>query len=91
MSALNQNDQIQFPVSYVLKVFFEVAAAGDRHLSDLDAVLTEMGISHQASSSTASGKGKYVSVATPVTVKDRETYEKLYKRLQGLDGVKCAI
>lgn len=91
MSDNIRNEQIQFPISYVLKVFFQVTSPEDRHITSLEAVLTEMGISHERPSVRNSGKGRYISVSVPVKVEDRSTYEKLYRRLQALEGVKCAI
>ncbi len=91
MSENIQKGQIEFPVSYVLKVIFQVGSEADRHITNLEALLTEMAIPHQDSRVRNSGKGRYVSISTPIKVEDRETYEKLYRRLEALDGVKCAI
>lgn len=90
-NAFGTDQQIEFPVSYDLKVFFEVKSKEDRHVTGLQAVLGEMGIKYGDYSIKESGKGKFISVSIPVTVPDRPSYDKLYKRLNALDGIKGAI
>ena len=91
MNANHSKGQIEFPVNYVLKVFFRVPPKRERHLAGLEALLAEMNIPHREASVRKSREGRYIGVSVPVEVKDRPTYEGLYRRLQTLDGVKSAI
>ncbi len=91
MNKLTQDDALEFPVQYTLKVVFQVAGTGDRHESGLTAVLTELAIPFGRMSRRNSGAGRYISYSLPVTVRDRMQYEKLYQRIRGLEGVKFAI
>ena len=83
--------KIQFPIGYVLKVFCQVPPQKDRHLANLNSLLTEMGIPHREASIRNSRAGRHIGVSIPVEIKDRPTYDELYRRLKTLEGVKSAI
>ena len=91
MSIINEPGTIEFPVQYTLKVVFQVTGSEDRHESGLIAVLTELSIPFGSVSRRNSGAGRYISCSVPVTVADRQTYDRLYQRIKGLDNVKFAL
>lgn len=91
MSGLTSQETIEFPVQYTLKAVFQVTGPGDRHESGLIAVLTELSVPFGNISRRNSGAGRYISYSVPVTVKDRDVYERLYQRIKGLEGVKFAL
>ena len=91
MNNANIRGELEFPLEYLLKVIFSDAAAEKAHIQRLESLLDALGIPRGAVSLKQSGKGLYVSLSVPVTLSDRTQFEQLYKELDTLPCVKCAI
>ncbi|MBI9101498.1 MAG: DUF493 domain-containing protein [Spirochaetales bacterium] len=91
MNSFNTRGELEFPLSYVLKVIFTDAENEINHTTDLESLLDSLTIPRGTVSSKQSGKGKYVSLSIPVDIESRDKFDNLYRSLNTLPAVKCAI
>ena len=91
MSGFTSEGQLDFPLSYVLKVIFSESEKALEHTSALEDLLDNLSIPRKESTSRSSGRGRYISISIPVDIETREIFDKLYDELKSLPSVKCAI
>ncbi len=91
MDLQQQNEKIIFPVSFRLKI---ISIIYDNEKSAFDRfgkILDDDNIHHSNWDCKPSSGGKYASYRVDVTIKDNETFQKLYATMGSVEGVKCVI
>ena len=91
MDLQQQNQKIQFPVSFNLKIISEIHDTEQSAFTRFGSILDKFGITHSGWSSKPSSGGKYSSYRVDVTIVDETTFRNLYAELGTLEGVKCVI
>ena len=91
MDLQHQNQKIQFPVSFNLKIISIIYDSSQSAYSRFEKILDKHGVKHSGWSSKPSSGGKYSSYRVDVTIRDDETFRKIYADLGALEGVKCVI
>lgn len=86
-----QNQKIQFPVSFKLKIISVIHGDDKSAFNRFDKVLDHLSITHSGWDSKPSSGGKYSSYRVDVTINDDQTFRSLYSELGTLEGVKCVI
>lgn len=91
MDLQGQNAKIQFPVSFKMKIISNIYDTDNSAFNRFGSVLDTFSINHSNWDCRPSSGGKYASYRVDVTINDRQTFEQLYKKLGGIEGVKCVI
>jgi putative lipoic acid-binding regulatory protein len=87
----DEGHQIDFPVSYQLKVILDTAQTEEIHLRNIELVLEDAQVNHKLVKTKQSRKGGFVSFSMDITLHGNEQMEYLYRQLQLLPGLKFAI
>lgn len=90
-NGISQNEKINFPVQYDLKVIMDASKDDKSHQSAISAVLDQLKISHTNWRNKKSGKGSYTSFTVSIYVLSQEDLTLLYQKLQNVSGIKMAI
>lgn len=91
MDLQQQNEKIEFPVSFKLKIISIIYDTEKSAFDRFDKILTDAGIHHSGWDCKPSSGGKYASYRVDVTINDDETFRKLYDEFGEVEGVKCVI
>ena len=91
MDLQHQNDKIQFPVSFRLKIISIIYDSEKSAFDRFEKILNANDISHSDWDCKPSSGGKYASYRVNVTINNNDTIQKLYSALAGVEGVKCVI
>ena len=91
MSDIFKDRELEFPLSYDLKVIYTGAERSAEHLADLEGILEGLKIPHGQGRFRNSGQGRYVSISVPVKIADRPLFDLLYLRLKSCPEIKCAM
>ncbi|MBS4058374.1 MAG: DUF493 domain-containing protein [Bacteroidales bacterium] len=86
-----KSQQIEFPVSYVLKVILDTSSCSEAPESDIAEILKGLDLRFGKFTSKASNKNNFVSYSIPVTLQFAEQMQLMYERLKSLPGIKLAI
>lgn len=86
-----ENEELQFPVSYDLKVFMDATIPDDKNKNEVASRLYHLEIPFSHWAKRLSSKGKYVCFTVSVTVNDDDTFKKLYRELRSIPGLRLAI
>lgn len=86
-----KQEQINFPVSFDLKVIMISTPDPNVNIEALEPVLSELMIPYSNWAHKPSGKGTYTSYSVKIKVKDQKTLTELYKKLKLVPGVKMAL
>jgi len=86
-----KGQQIEFPVSYVLKVIVDTNSCGTAPESEIVEILKGLDLRFGKFSSKASNKNNFVSYSIPVTLQFAEQMQLMYEKLKSLPGIKLAI
>ena len=84
-------EEVEFPVSYDLKVFMDGTIPDEENKVEVARRLYELEIPFSHWEKRLSKKGNYVCFTVSITVEDNNTFESLYKKLGGIPGIKLAI
>ena len=82
---------IDFPVSFDLKIIVEKENGRENYVNDLESVLTGIGISSSNWREKLSSKGTYISYTVNVDVDSRETFDLMYVKFKDLEFIKTVI
>jgi len=91
MDLQQQNEKIQFPVSFKLKIISIIYDTEKSAFDRIDKIIADAGIHHSGWDYKPSSGGKYASYRVDVTINDDKTFRKLYADLGEVEGVKCVI
>ncbi|MBI9107863.1 MAG: DUF493 domain-containing protein [Spirochaetales bacterium] len=91
MDLQQQNQLIQFPISFNLKIISIIHDSEKSAFSRFDIILNKLEIIHDGWNYKPSSGGKYASYRVDVTINDDKTFRALYSELGALEGVKCVI
>jgi len=83
--------EVEFPVSYDLKVFMDGTIPDEENKVEVARRLYELEIPFSHWEKRLSKKGNYVCFTVSITVEDNNTFKSLYKKLEGIPGIKLAI
>ncbi len=86
-----EGKEIQFPVIYDLKVVLDTKRTEDENKRNIEAALSQTGLSYQEFSTKVSSKGSYVSYSVSLLVPTKDKFEELYNRVHLLPGIKYAL
>ncbi len=86
-----ENQEIIFPVTYVLKVVVTQNMSAEHHQSLIEELLSREKVPFRFIDVKHSGKGTYLSFSFQVTLTDRAHMTALYVALRGLPWIKMAI
>ncbi|MDC7124286.1 MAG: DUF493 domain-containing protein [Spirochaetales bacterium] len=86
-----QNEKIQFPVSFRLKIISITYDTEDSAFQKFSKVLADNEIKYSNWDSKPSSGGRYASYRVDVTINNNETFKKIYADLGKLEGVRCVI
>jgi putative lipoic acid-binding regulatory protein len=86
-----EKEQVNFPVTYDLKVIFNTDEEINIQQRNLELVLEDSGVTHEFVKSRHSKKGNFVSLTMNITLVDMEQMKYLYHRLKLLPGIKFAV
>jgi putative lipoic acid-binding regulatory protein len=89
-SLLNE-EEVDFPVSFDLKVFLDGTVPDDENKTEVAKRLYELEIPFSHWEKRLSKKGNYVCFTVSVTVDDDDTFQSLYEELESIPGLKLAI
>jgi putative lipoic acid-binding regulatory protein len=83
--------QIVFPVTYVLKVIIDVNSAGDQPDIPIRELLHNQNINFRWVGEKKSGKNNFLSYSIEITLLDKSVMDRLYVGLKTIKSVKLAI
>ncbi len=83
--------EIEFPVTYVLKVVVTNNMTEEHHKQLISEILLRKKIPFNFESTKPSTKGTYLSFSIMVTLLDKKQLEELYAELKTLPWIKMAI
>lgn len=90
-NGINQDEKINFPVQYDLKVIMDSSKSDDEHQTAIKSVLDLLHISHTNWRNKKSGKGNYTSYSISIYVLSQDELTLLYNKLKDVPGIKMAI
>ena len=82
---------IDFPVSFDLKIIVVKDSSRESYIEDLGTVLRNIGIKHSNWREKPSSKGTYISYTVNVNVGSREIFDLMYVKFKELDYIKTVI
>ncbi len=85
------NQELLFPVTYRLKAVMTAALSDTENKQQLIDVFDRLEIRYLYQSKNKSSKGAYVSFTYEVTLKDRQTMNRLYTLLKEIKNLKFAL
>ncbi len=88
---LFNEEKVEFPVSYDLKVFMDGTIPDEENKVEVARRLYELEIPFSHWEKRLSKKGNYVCFTVSITVDNNSTFKSLYKRLESIPGIKLAI
>jgi putative lipoic acid-binding regulatory protein len=83
--------ELQFPVTYELKVVFDAHSDDTEIKKRLEAIFKQLRISHAFSGIKTSSKGSYRSYSYQVSIVDKTMMDNLYTELKSVPGLKTAL
>jgi len=86
-----EDKKIEFPVSYAMKAIFDTTAGQDVLQRNLELVLEESKVEYSNFKFRKSTKGNYVTLSADIVLSDKDQFEKFYKQLKLLPGLKWAV
>lgn len=86
-----KKEELNFPVSYVLKAIFDNMESKENHIRNLKFLFQKLGITYNEFSSKMSSNKKYISFSVGIKVDTREIFDKLYIELRKLPHIKYAL
>lgn len=90
-NGFSKQEQIKFPVRFVLKAFFDNSIPEKEHIINLKNLFLKLGVEYKSFSSKLSSNGKYISISVGVKVDDNKIFQKIYEELKQIPGIKYAI
>ncbi len=91
VNGIPKKEQIEFPVSYVLKAIIDNSLPKEESIKNLKSLFLKLGVAYQSFSSKLSSNGKYISFSVKIRVEDKSTFESLYVGLKSVPGIKYAL
>ncbi len=85
------NRELQFPVTYRLKTVMTASLNDRENKKQLIHIFDELKIGYLYQSKNKSSKGSYVSFTYEVTLKNRQTMNRLYALLKKIENLKFAL
>jgi putative lipoic acid-binding regulatory protein len=85
------NQELQFPVTYQLKVVMTASLSDAENKQQLITVFNRLNIEYVYQSQNKSSKGVYVSFTYEVTLNDRQAMNRLYALLKEIENLKFAL
>lgn len=85
------NQQIEFPVTYILKVIIDINLSEYQPDIPIRELLHNNKIAHKWIGEKKSEKNNYLSYSIEITLIDRDSMDRLYSGLKTIKSVKLAI
>ena len=86
-----RDEEIVFPVSYVLKVIVTQNMTPERHSQLIEEILLRKKIPHRFENTKLSKEGTYLSFSIFITLINRLQMKELYSDLRSLPWIKLAL
>lgn len=84
-------EQVEFPVSYILKVVLTMSTEGESSEKQIESILLRLKIPFSFVEVKMSSRQTYISHSIRVTLLDKAQMDDLYEALRQLPGIKLAI
>ncbi len=91
MNTPQQPKEIQYPVSFDLKVIMGVAHSKDAQIEAIEKVLTGLDIPFKNWRHKQSGKGNFISHTVNVHIDSQSLMHNLYTQLKTIPDIKMAL
>ncbi len=83
--------KIEFPIDYNIKIIMDGTIPDELNKNEILKIFNALEIPNKEWKKRMSKEGKYVSFTISVNIKDQETFDRLYKDLNEIKGVKWAV
>ncbi len=91
VNQVNKPEEIEFPVTFELKVVVETMVSIAETQHQLDELLLRLAVANEYLGVRESGKGKFASHTIRVLLLNKEHLNELYSELKILPGIKFAV
>lgn len=87
----SSENQIEFPVTYVLKVVVTLQHTPEVHQQEIEKLLKMQDVLFRFMDAKKSSKGSYISFSIKTTLMNKEQMDRVYEDLKALPGIKFAV
>ncbi|MDP3441597.1 MAG: DUF493 domain-containing protein [Ignavibacteria bacterium] len=87
----SSDNQIEFPVTYVLKVVVTLIHSPEVHQHEIEKLLKKQEVLYRFMDAKKSSKGSYISFSIKTTLINKEQMDRVYEDLKALPGIKFAV